>query len=379
MKLQSEFVQCKSFIMNKINLCLENSLNSATGKLQPVILKAILDLLKNDVHIHTVRLIKTKCLELKSDVNWDGRLPAICNAMRNAIKCGGKIISEDRDFLDFTIEFENDAIEGKFNLIDKTIIQDKKQNIKRKNNNLQKLKTDSIEIIDEKIKDLIDFLNQEKVKDKNRKKLLIIGCSDAKNTGGNELNYQNYFQVDNYNNLLENRTFRLNQYDDLLENQPNYFLFKKRNNIEVEPDYFANCRNNGGYLPAYLRYNGRYYSYDLRELYLEKSIDSNLHILIISGLYGVLEFRDSIMDYHIKMNKKSFWTKNTDIKDSISNYIEENKIEEDMVFYSLSKEYLSVLHANPEWRDLWIIGGGNSRSANLIYSAKCLRVFLQNL
>ena len=49
--------------------------------------------------------VKAECYLLDDTKNWDGRLPAICNAMRNATNCTGRIVGEDRDFLKFTIAF----------------------------------------------------------------------------------------------------------------------------------------------------------------------------------------------------------------------------------------------------------------------------------
>jgi hypothetical protein len=43
------------------------------------------------------------CTSIDSNIFWSGRIPAICNGMRNTLDCGFKIISEDRDFGNFTI------------------------------------------------------------------------------------------------------------------------------------------------------------------------------------------------------------------------------------------------------------------------------------
>jgi cytoplasmic iron level regulating protein YaaA (DUF328/UPF0246 family) len=94
-----------------------------------------------------------------------------------------------------------------------------------------------------------------------------------------------------------------------------------------------------------------------------------LHILIISGLYGVIEFRDSIIDYHLEINRNPFWTNenNTSINDAVKKYIKENHIDDQSVFYSLSDKYLPAL--NPpfaNWKNLWIAHDRGDTSARLL-------------
>jgi len=79
---------------------------NVSGKLQPQILKAIDSIVKNGVYEMTANMVKDRCIYMNSSVNWSGRLPAICNGMRNTSACGAIIISEDRDFGGFTIRFD---------------------------------------------------------------------------------------------------------------------------------------------------------------------------------------------------------------------------------------------------------------------------------
>lgn len=85
--------------------CLIQKIATARGILQPTILKAILNLYQRGKQQMNAKDVKEECYRLDDTKDWDGRLPAICNAMRNATECGGRIVSEDRDFLDFTIAF----------------------------------------------------------------------------------------------------------------------------------------------------------------------------------------------------------------------------------------------------------------------------------
>jgi hypothetical protein len=85
--------------------CLIQKIASARGKLQPTVLKAVLNLYQRNQHQMSARDVKEECRRLDNSKDWNNRLPAICNAMRNAIKCDGQIISMDNDCLDFRISF----------------------------------------------------------------------------------------------------------------------------------------------------------------------------------------------------------------------------------------------------------------------------------
>jgi hypothetical protein len=87
--------------------CLSQMALSAVGKLQPQILTAIDLILNEGIYKITANKVRDKCICINTSVNWSGRIPAICNGMRNLKKCGAKIISEDRDFGNFTILFDN--------------------------------------------------------------------------------------------------------------------------------------------------------------------------------------------------------------------------------------------------------------------------------
>ncbi|MEY3499306.1 MAG: Peroxide stress protein YaaA [Bacteroidota bacterium] len=205
--------------------------------------------------------------------------------------------------------------------------------------------------VDQKIEELLKKLDWNKIQDKNKKKLLIIGCSHSKNGDGQVNVEQNYFAQQN--ELIDNRNMRFDQYSGLLLNNHNYFQGKV--------DYYSNLFHNHLYLPAINRYSGRFYSEPLKQLYLEKNENANLHILIISGLYGVIEFKDSIIDYHLEISRKPFWTRhnNITINEAVTSYIDEHQIENEMVFYSLSQggnySYVQALKPLNDWNNIWII------------------------
>lgn len=129
------------------------------------------------------------------------------------------------------------------------------------------------------------------------------------------------------------------------------------------------------YKRAIDRYTGKYFTEELRNLYEEKIKSNSLHLLILSGLYGVLRYDDSIIDYHLEITKNPLWKKKNDLTiiNSIKRYIEENQIPEENVFYSLSKNgYVQALKPIKLWNNLWVNGNDNEKIVNLINSSRFL-------
>ena len=131
-------------------------------------------------------------------------------------------------------------------------------------------------------------------------------------------------------------------------------------------------------MPALDRYaGGEFYKIKHISLYKQKNVTTNLHILIISGLYGVIKFNDTIHDYHLKINKLKYWQKQKSIIDTIKKYIIANKIDNKSVFYSLSDEYLEVINPPSNlWFNLWV---KNGRTGSLKTSANVILRFLNKL
>ena len=88
------------------NHLLNLKLNSK-GKLQPLIYQAIINILTGNVSVISAREIKLKCTELNSDIDWNKRIPAICNSMRNLIEYDFEIIGENKDNNQFSIIIKN--------------------------------------------------------------------------------------------------------------------------------------------------------------------------------------------------------------------------------------------------------------------------------
>lgn len=355
--------------MNSIELCLKNNIPKA-GKLKPIVWAAILNLYQRGLHQFTAEIVKNECDVLDNTVQWNARIPAICNSMRNATKCGGGVVGEDRSNNGFTIAFtdEDEGIEEE-NIISKPSKVD--STTKGSNLSIFSVEENVKLTADKKIKRLVESFVWDKIQDKKNKKLLIIGCSDTKVPGGNQELLNDYFNEENYDDFIPHRLERFSQYSELLLNPDLQLYFNKvREGIPVDLNYFNNQTVTRLYLPAVKRYfGGKFYSQDLINLYYEKNQESNLHILIVSGLYGIIEFRDSIIDYHLEINKLPFWTQlnNTSIRDAVINYIKENDIGNEMVFYSLSpSKYLEALKPIQPWTNIWIAHDRGDTSARFL-------------
>lgn len=237
-------------------------------------------------------------------------------------------------------------------------------------------------LIDKKINEIFKKIDFENLK--NKPKLLIIPCSNKKRASGTDFYERNYFNSETYKYLNVARELRKYHYTEIINSNPDQFVKQKDitgNGIKVQVDgnYFIDLiNNNNNLMQAFYRYEGEFYSYDLRELYYQKNIESNLHILIVSGLYGILEFRDEITDYNLKLNDgPNLW--GNILTDVINQYIIENNIENNNVFFALSNEYLRKINPNEQWKNLWINKIGKSRQANKGYSANCVLKFLQKI
>ena len=223
----------------------------------------------------------------------------------------------------------------------------------KSNNNV---KTSKEITANQNIKVLFNQLNWEKVKDRNKKKLLIIGCSDSKQLTSS-FSLKSNKNYDFGESIKQARMKRLKYYEALLVNskKSNYFQ-KKRNNTDVNVDYFQNCSGKSSIraIELYGSTKSTFYNPKMKKIFQEKIEESNLDILIISGLFGILRYDDFIFDYHLKIgNSKNIWG-NT-LTNAVRKYITDNKIDNKLVFYCLSNQYLANFgNADMEWKNLWI-------------------------
>jgi cytoplasmic iron level regulating protein YaaA (DUF328/UPF0246 family) len=345
--------------MNKIELCLQNKIANSS-KLRPTILKAILNLFNRGIRKMTAEMVKNECLLLDISKPWNERIPAICLSMKNATECGGRIIGEYREINGFTIAFDGNILE----IPSPKSTQNKDKSIKI-NTKEKDQKATSIDL-QAKFHSLIKKFDLDKLSDDNRPKLLIIGCSDSKKNGG----IDNFISHFNNPNIQDNRENSIIEYNNYREDNPNDFN-KSRNNAPVDVIYFNNAFNIQYCMRAIDRYNsGRsifYSNYGLRNLYLQKINNKKLHLLIISGLYGLLRFDDCIPDYHFEMSKNSTWKNANDfsILDTVREYLNANNIPNENVFYSLANnDYKKALKPEENWKLLWINSKGNGALKN---------------
>lgn len=232
-----------------IQACLNERAN-APGNLKPMIFSSILDLYNDGQTIITARNVREKCLNNFANTPWGGRLPAICNAMRDACNCGATIISEDRDHLDFTISF--DKING----------QEKHEIGSSQKSNFQPPTPPA--------------KKQQHVSNKSlsHNEVYLITCSnEKKHVGG----VPSHLQALSFNDSLENsRQHLIDQY------------LGANNKLD-----WNHC------LPAHERYIGRtLYSIEVRN-----AINNNPDkVLIVSALFGIIKPNDLIPDYDLKMD-----------------------------------------------------------------------------
>jgi hypothetical protein len=223
--------------------------------------------------------------------------------------------------------------------------------------------------IEKKIDELLKSLDWNKLKDKKTPKLLIIGCCNAKSlqpiglANGGFVNY-------NFGNAINtNRTIRRALYTALpaihFVGQPN----------GAQPYYLGalNDANRREALDVYGSNRSPFYNPAMKALYRLKIQNCNLHLLIVSGLYGIIRHDDYINDYHLGINRgPNVWGIN--ISNAVSDYIRVNNIDNDAIFYSLSGNYLPFLIPLPNWKNLWLNHGGHGHN-----QANDLMDFLNNI
>ena len=351
--------------MNNIESCLQNKIASSNNKLQPTIFKSILQLYKNGFQQINARMVKDVCKEIDEKIDWNQRIPAICSSMERTIECGFKMISESKHTNDFTI-----VIDGYGNNFDSHIPKSKATKV----SNHIKISDNSL---DNKIEEIIRSLDWDKIKDNNTPKLLIIGCCDAKSYQPNNLTNIDRNNFDFGNKINSLRKSRIEFYKSLSDK---YFAYpvKKREDKIVNISYFLNCLNESyrrEALEVYGSNGSPFYKPEMKLLYKEKIKNCNLHLLIISGLYGIIKHNDYINDYHleIKKGKNGFW--GNEIYMATQEYIRINKIDDNHVFYSLSNEY--KINLNPissKWKNLWLNHEGHGHK-----QASDLMIFLNKL
>lgn len=208
----------------------------------------------------------------------------------------------------------------------------------------------------------------QKNKNAQIKSLLILPCTSEKIYGGDELNnINNTFSA--HKCLEHSRLNRMKFYNELLLKDDPKEYFNKRRSVDLKPikfdkSYFTKCQQNPvKYMMAIDRYDGILYTKEIKLLLKEKA-KKGLHILIISGLYGVLKYDDHIIDYQLDINKGGFkvWknNKNDCIGNVLGEYISNNEIKYENVTAVLSNTYIKpIINISKKFgRNIWGLADG---------------------
>jgi len=180
--------------------------------------------------------------------------------------------------------------------------------------------------------------------------LILISCSHDKNSENGEFTTENFI-----NSISENREKFLDKrkeikkliQDGKVEDRELREGNRKERKENIElidgPD-FGGSNQEKRYLPAYKRYQGRFFS-QLDEKDWHTAKEKGYHILIISGLYGLLSFNDSIQAYNCHLTDiigdireqgtlGDYWVDT--LTGGLKEYIEKNNI--DMIIDLISEE-----------------------------------------
>jgi len=170
-----------------------------------------------------------------------------------------------------------------------------------------------------------------------RKTLILIPCCGNKRKGG-------VFQYDSSNGIINN-----------LDLEAGRRLMKLRRQIAQAfkdspgPDLgFENVTCKVRYLPAYKRYIGHLYSEISQNSWIKLNKTPELRLIIISALYGLVNYNEPIRYYQRKMKDHIYpgrllktWWKNHNLSSILLNYIIRNDIE--VVHDFLSTDYFYVI------------------------------------
>ncbi|NVM56358.1 MAG: hypothetical protein HWN66_21855, partial [Candidatus Helarchaeota archaeon] len=175
-------------------------------------------------------------------------------------------------------------------------------------------------IVTKELKDIGKSLTSTKLRGK--KILIIFPCSAKKQKN------------DIYESFKEDEERKVIDY---IVNTKDYLLNSRK---EIEPNSYID--KNSGLIAALDRYNGSLYGVDsfresVRDVYFRKDI----HILIMSGAYGILTPSERIHYYRKLINAK-YW-KDHRLPAVIEEYIKKNKITHIYGFFARTSAYIKIM------------------------------------
>jgi hypothetical protein len=287
--------------------CINNQIAIANGVLQPIILQAIKDIYLNGNHQMTARMVRNQCILIDNNKPWDGRLPAICNTIRNSIECGGIIIGEDRDFLGFTISFDgNNNLEIKTPKKTSPKVESKPKN----KSNSSSIRNNTNEI--------------EKLSLSKNFKVVLV-CASGKN--------------DSFLTAYPNKNFVNNAVQNF-EHHPDEIM---NNGIMSWRDYLIQNQNDQNLLSAYKLYVPRTFPFVYLDLYNKYKIN----FYILSAGWGLVnsEFRLPKYDITFSNTAQPKNKRNNNLIEPIYNDFYQLTVNDDEdIIFICSKDYLKLFY-----------------------------------
>ncbi len=171
--------------------------------------------------------------------------------------------------------------------------------------------------------------------------LIIIGCCARKNIGGTSLAFTTFFEQ--------------NEQVPDLNNAREYLL-------QQHPPYNVN-----EYLTAWDRYDGTVYR-KLKQRPIQDKIDflraaGKLEILIVSALYGVINYDTPINDYNLKMTDHvdemtltHYWQQDHVLANAINTFVEYKSIQNVFTFLTPNTYYNAILEGLIGHQQSWVVG-----------------------
>lgn len=171
----------------------------------------------------------------------------------------------------------------------------------------------------------------------NEDVLFVTICTKRKNAGGTsgyepEKSIVSMLSEDHRTKLLKTREEIRSQLDNIIFD--GIVVHEENQSLKYSEDFGGPHSGEANYLPAYERYNGRFYNNEtgLRVKGtdglsgFDRLFRNNYHLLILSGLYGIVEAHENIQNYSCPIDNSSInlldiWTSDNIITESIIDYI----------------------------------------------------------
>jgi len=204
------------------------------------------------------------------------------------------------------------------------------------------------------------------------KVLILIPCSGSKRKWGDTIYNEN-------SSILNYLTASYKEH--LLGLRKRLFEYSS---IKFGKDVGCRLDKNIHYLEAYRRYAGHIYCQISSSSWNKLKQNTSLDLVIVSALYGLLRYEETIQNYDLTMKDKivnstlKIWWKNNGLSGILKDYINKNKITK--VYSVLSRDYTKALGNLLINTDVKIIYKDFSKykSGSNAYRGKWVDSFIQN-